>query len=225
MGKPAATVTSMHVCPKVTSKVPHVGGPVTSGSPNVKIGGLPAARQGDTLVCVGPPDSIKQGSGSVFINGKPAARLGDSTSHGGSIIIGNPTVLIGDRYRADKQPPPKTFEEAQQRLNDAKEYVTAAREGGATLPGSPYTTPDKREIVQKGLDEPLLVRIIQTRHAKDSGYIGPSSEGNVSRYWTTTFTQAEHGDTDPEAICNAVGIEYQPDVEYTLLLIDHQKAA
>ncbi|WP_243033063.1 PAAR domain-containing protein [Vibrio cincinnatiensis] len=225
MGKPAATVTSMHVCPKVTSKVPHVGGPVTSGSPNVKIGGLPAARQGDTLVCVGPPDSIKQGSGSVFINGKPAARLGDSTSHGGSIIIGNPTVLIGDRYRADKQPPPKTFEEAQQRLNDAKDYVTAAREGGATLPGSPYTTPDKREIVQKGLDEPLLVRIIQTGHAKDSGYIGPPSEGNVSRYWTTTFTQAEHGDTDPEAICNAVGIEYQPDVAYTLLLIDHQKAA
>ncbi len=83
MGKPAATVTSMHVCPKVTSKVPHVGGPVAVGSPNVKIGGLPAARKGDRLVCVGPPDSINQGSGSVFINGKPAARMGDSTGHGG----------------------------------------------------------------------------------------------------------------------------------------------
>nr|WP_273990634.1 PAAR domain-containing protein [Vibrio parahaemolyticus] len=43
MGKPAATITSMHICPKVTAKVPHVGGPVVVGSPNVKIGGLPAA--------------------------------------------------------------------------------------------------------------------------------------------------------------------------------------
>ncbi|GAJ73333.1 hypothetical protein JCM18904_4215 [Vibrio sp. JCM 18904] len=78
MGKPAATITSMHICPpKVTAKVPHVGGPVVVGSPNVKIGGLPAARKGgDRLVCVGPPDSISQGSSSVFINGKPAARMG-----------------------------------------------------------------------------------------------------------------------------------------------------
>ncbi|ELI6428475.1 PAAR domain-containing protein [Vibrio harveyi] len=120
MGKPAATVTSMHVCPKVTSKVPHVGGPVAVGSPNVKIGGLPAARKGDRLVCVGPPDSINQGSGSVFINGKPAARMGDSTGHGGKIVIGNSTVLIGDKYRADKQPAPKTYDEAIQRLAEAK---------------------------------------------------------------------------------------------------------
>ncbi|GEA22838.1 type VI secretion protein [Vibrio harveyi] len=112
MGKPAATLTSMHICPKVTAKVPHVGGPVVVGSPNVKIGGLLAARKGDRLICVGPPDSISKGSGSVLINGKPAARMGDSTSHGGKIVIGNPTVLIGDKYRADKQPPPKTFHEA-----------------------------------------------------------------------------------------------------------------
>lgn len=86
----------MHVCPKVTAKVPHVGGPVVGGSPNVKIGGLPAARKGDKLVCVGPPDTVSEGSSSVFINGKPAARMGDGTAHGGKIVIGNSTVLIGD---------------------------------------------------------------------------------------------------------------------------------
>jgi hypothetical protein len=32
----------------------------------------------------------------VKINGMPAARLGDSTTHGGMIITGFPTVLIGD---------------------------------------------------------------------------------------------------------------------------------
>ncbi|GLQ73705.1 type VI secretion protein [Vibrio sp. vnigr-6D03] len=95
MGKPAATVTSMHVCPKVTAKVPHVGGPVVSGSGNVFIGGLPAGRKGDKLVCIGPPDTINEGSGSVSINGKPAARMGDGTAHGGKIVAGNPTVLIG----------------------------------------------------------------------------------------------------------------------------------
>ncbi|SBS34741.1 putative deoxyribonuclease RhsA [Marinomonas spartinae] len=95
MGKPAATIGSMHVCPKTTGTVPHVGGPVAVGSPNVLIGGMPAARKGDMAVCVGPPDSISAGSGSVTINGKPAARLGDATSHGGKVVVGNPTVLIG----------------------------------------------------------------------------------------------------------------------------------
>ncbi|WDE11057.1 PAAR domain-containing protein [Thalassomonas haliotis] len=96
MALPAATATHMHVCPKTTGTVPHIGGPIVSGSPNVSIGNLPAARIGDSMVCVGPPDKITQGSTGVFINGKGAARLGDSTAHGGKITIGNPTVLIGD---------------------------------------------------------------------------------------------------------------------------------
>ncbi|AVF66792.1 TPA: DNA/RNA non-specific endonuclease [Vibrio parahaemolyticus] len=111
MGKPAAVIGSMHVCPKVTAKVPHIGGPVVVGSPNVKIGGLPAARKGDKLVCVGPPDIVSEGASSVFINGKPAARMGDGTAHGGKIVIGNPTVLIGDSVGAGSggsTPTPKT---------------------------------------------------------------------------------------------------------------------
>ncbi|MCS0193263.1 PAAR domain-containing protein [Vibrio alginolyticus] len=95
MGKPAAILGSFHLCPKKTGKIPHVGGPVVVGSPNVTIGGIPAARQGDKLICIGPPDSISAGSSSVTINGKLAARVGDSTSHGGKILSGMPTVLIG----------------------------------------------------------------------------------------------------------------------------------
>lgn len=96
MGKPAARISDNHSCPKTTSKVPHVGGPIVTGSGNVFIGGMPAARKGDKLICIGPPDSISEGSATVFINGKPAARMGDSTSHGGVIFTGMPTVLIGD---------------------------------------------------------------------------------------------------------------------------------
>ena len=86
----------MHMCPLVTGTVPHVGGPVLGpGVPTVLIGGLPAACVGDMCICTGPPDSIILGSATVLIGGKPAARMGDSTAHGGTIIIGCPTVIIG----------------------------------------------------------------------------------------------------------------------------------
>ena len=95
-GKPAARLTDMHVCPMVTGVVPHVGGPIVSpGAPTVLIGGLPAARVGDMLICNGPPDVIVMGSSNVLICGQPAARLGDMTVHGGVIMAGFPKVLIG----------------------------------------------------------------------------------------------------------------------------------
>lgn len=96
MGQPAARVSDMHVCPMVTGVVPHVGGPILPpGAPTVLIGGLPAARVGDMATCVGPPDVIALGSMTVLIGGMPAARMGDMTAHGGTIMLGLPTVLIG----------------------------------------------------------------------------------------------------------------------------------
>lgn len=80
----------------VTGVVPHVGGPIVApGAPTVLIGGLPAARVSDQCVCVGPPDSIVKGSAKVFIKGLPAARMGDATAHGGVIVLGCFTVLVG----------------------------------------------------------------------------------------------------------------------------------
>jgi uncharacterized Zn-binding protein involved in type VI secretion len=93
----AARAGDMHVCPMVEpGPVPHVGGPILPpGVPTVLIGGMPAAVVGDKCVCTGPPDSIAKGSATVQIGGKAAARMGDSTSHGGSIVAGCPTVIIG----------------------------------------------------------------------------------------------------------------------------------
>ena len=92
----AARTGDMHVCPMLTGTVPHVGGPVMPpGCPTVMIGGMPAARVGDMCVCTGPPDTIAAGSGTVMIGGMPAARMGDSTAHGGSIVLGCATVMIG----------------------------------------------------------------------------------------------------------------------------------
>jgi uncharacterized Zn-binding protein involved in type VI secretion len=87
----------MHTCPMVEpGPTPHVGGPVLPpGCATVNLGGMPAARVGDTLVCVGPTDTIVQGSATVNIGGMPAARMGDATAHGGVIVAGTPLVMIG----------------------------------------------------------------------------------------------------------------------------------
>ena len=102
MGQPAARIGDMHVCPMITVLVPHVGGPVVGpGCPTVLIGGMPAAVMGDLCTCVGPPDTIMLGSSGVMIGGKPAARMGDMCAHGGTVILGCPTVLIGETSSGD----------------------------------------------------------------------------------------------------------------------------
>lgn len=96
---PAARITDMHTCPMQTPgtpPVPHVGGPIIGpGAATVLIGGMPAAIMGDSATCVGPPDSLIKGSATVLITGKPAVRISDTTAHGGSVVAGCPTVLIG----------------------------------------------------------------------------------------------------------------------------------
>ena len=99
MGMPASRITDMHVCPMVppgVPPIPHVGGPILPpGAVTVLIGGLPAARVTDMAVCVGPPDVIVLGSFTVLTMNMPQARIGDTTAHGGKIVLGCPTVLVG----------------------------------------------------------------------------------------------------------------------------------
>ena len=99
MGQPAARIGDMHVCPMVTPGVPpipHVGGPILPpGVVTVLVLSVPAATATGMCMCVGPPDVIAKGSMTVLIQKLPAARMGDLTAHGGTIVIGAPTVLIG----------------------------------------------------------------------------------------------------------------------------------
>jgi uncharacterized Zn-binding protein involved in type VI secretion len=91
----AARVGDPHLCPMVDGVKPHVGGPILQGCATVSIGGKPAARVGDQVTCTGPPDAIAFGSATVMIGGMPAARFMDQTAHGGMIVAGEPTVIIG----------------------------------------------------------------------------------------------------------------------------------
>lgn len=92
----AARISDPHVCP-VLFPLPHVGGVILPpGIPTVLIGSLPAAVQGTSCLCpLGPPNSISMGSTTVQIGSQGAARMGDPTAHGGVIVSGCPTVLIG----------------------------------------------------------------------------------------------------------------------------------
>ena len=96
---PAARVGDMHTCPLQTPgtpPIPHVGGPILPpGALTVLIGNQPAAIAGGMATCVGPPDSLAKGSLTVLITSMPAMRMGDMTAHGGSIVAGMPTVMIG----------------------------------------------------------------------------------------------------------------------------------
>jgi uncharacterized Zn-binding protein involved in type VI secretion len=141
----------MHVCPKVEpGPVPHVGGPTSSGEKTVIIGGMRAARIGDSLVCFGgPPDSISQGESTVIIGGKPAARLGDSTSHGGVLVAGCPTVIIGSSAQAQtvilaarnrtpfcEECEKKKVEEEGSRAEESAGVGSTASGSGSALPAS-----------------------------------------------------------------------------------------
>ena len=97
---PAARVSDFVACPMATPgtpPVPHVGGPIVPPCQfNVIVCGMPQARVGDMSQCVGPPATIIRGSATVLVGNKPAARIGDQTNHGGTIVTGCPSVLIGD---------------------------------------------------------------------------------------------------------------------------------
>ena len=96
---PLSRLTDMHVCPMVTPglpPIPHVGGPITGpGAPTGLARMMPVATATSMCVCVGPPDVIGKGSMTVLVGMLPAARLGDLTAHGGTIVLGLPTVLVG----------------------------------------------------------------------------------------------------------------------------------
>lgn len=129
---PAARVTDMHVCPKIEpGPVPHVGGPILpAGEPTVLICFMPAARKGDMLVCVGPPDTISAGEPTVQIGHKDAARLGDPTDHGGVIVLGCPTVNIGSTAQGAALSTNKPFCEECEKKKEEAEKTSSGEPAG-----------------------------------------------------------------------------------------------
>ena len=155
MSKPAARLTDMHVCPMVSGTVPHTGGPILSpGHPQTLIAGLPAARVTDLAFCVGPPDTIILGSFTVLINGLAAARMGDSCAHGGTIVGGCPTVLIGDQGSGAASPQAAVMSAARAAAKPFTRTNCAAKAALAAHQGSPLFAqgdPNKKSWIEVSL--------------------------------------------------------------------------
>ena len=126
---PAARITDNHTCPKVEpGPVPHVGGPTISGESTVIIGFQLAARVGDHLICCGPPDTISKGEPSVVIGHQDSARYGDPTVHGGKLVQGCPTVIIGSSNQAEALKTDKPFCEECERKRKEREAAEKRRQ-------------------------------------------------------------------------------------------------
>ncbi len=91
----AARATDMHACPVVAGAVAHVGGPLMAACTSVLIDNLPAAVVGDKATCAVGVANVVIGEATVLVEHKPAAHLGSTTSHGGVVVMGSPTVLVG----------------------------------------------------------------------------------------------------------------------------------
>lgn len=101
MGKPVARIGDMHKCPQGVGPTAHEGGPLAGpGVPSVMVGGQPVAVVTDQATCSGATDTVVKGADAVLIGGRPVARMGDPTSHGGVIVMGLPTVIVGAGNRS-----------------------------------------------------------------------------------------------------------------------------
>ncbi|RMF18860.1 MAG: hypothetical protein D6758_03325 [Gammaproteobacteria bacterium] len=132
---------------------------------------------------------------------------------------------------AAKQFRPKTFREAIERLLWRRQQI---REKGFV---EKYTDAEKTWLAEHGdvASEQIHVRLMPARYLKHrdtgealGGMMGATFEGTTgkgAKYWSTTLDQIEDADTDPKLLCEKLGLEYNPDEEYVLILIDSRKAA
>lgn len=147
VGFPAARTTDLHLCPMVTGVVPHVGGPIIPPcAPTVLIGSLPSARILDMATCVGPPDAIAKGAATVLVMNMPASRILDSTSHGGIIVMGCFTVLIGGKTATIKVDP-----------NADPAFLAELRAGLGKI----FSTPSGREWLRQMSETGREITILQ----------------------------------------------------------------
>ena len=138
---PAARISDMHTCPVPT----HVGGPVAIGEMTVLIGFMPAARVTDMLVCAAGPDVVAKGEDTVLIGNLPAARLGDPTVHGGKIVVGCPTVIIGSVAQVSTLKTDKPFCEECERKKQQRVAATAELRSAVAEP-APAPAPAAKRV-------------------------------------------------------------------------------
>lgn len=229
-GKPAARITDMHVCPASTGPVPHVGGPIITGEPTVLIGNLPAARISDKAICNGPLDVVVQGSPTVIIGNMPASRIGDRCAHGGVIVSGMPTVLIGESGGIASQIAAAVLGAGQGQGQDEEtedgQDELAAKSGEGADSASPDKGPVSRvkgmdpkaadEAIQQALDDSVAVL---KKRQKDLATFDDATKAQFKEYFGSTTEAARKtiGDRIDKTLdkLESFGLDnFKPDKEF-----------
>ncbi|MFP6845436.1 MAG: hypothetical protein VB958_09525, partial [Thalassolituus sp.] len=134
--------------------------------------------------------------------------------------------------KANKKVEPKN-------LTDAKSILAARREEIAANGYTPkYSDAELQDIAKNGDigSDRYQVRFMETSYLNHrdtpdvplSGSMGRSmtgKSGTGAKYWSTSFDQLEDADTDPRLISQKLGLTYDPNVNYSLLIVDSQAAA
>jgi uncharacterized Zn-binding protein involved in type VI secretion len=195
----------MHTCPMVTVIVPHVCGPISGpGAPTVLAENLPVAAVGDTCACTGPPDVIVEGAPNVLVAGRPLAALGSKTAHGGVVVAGAPTVVVGAASGGFLPPGAMSKREARPGQADAPSVsivaaaagpagsASAVRERGVLETPTYTVVVDLEQIDSRYDDDEFTLaseggEYRQTRTVKDDGEVVDG------RWLEVTFSKVEPG--------------------------------
>jgi len=90
MGKPVTRITDMYTNPLMQGATAPIACP---GSTSLFVGNLPVVQMSDNLLPI--PDVAIPGATTVMHNSIPLNVLGDLTGMGGSLLLGEMTVLVG----------------------------------------------------------------------------------------------------------------------------------
>ncbi len=134
--------------------------------------------------------------------------------------------------KSSKKYSPKSLDDAQNRLAQRRKQI--ATQGYQAK----YSDTELTQMAKTGEvgNERFQVRFMESSYLNDrktpntplSGKMGGPFEGDSGKgvkYWSTSFDQLEDADSDPKLISEKVGIKYDPEKEYALVIVDNQKAA
>lgn len=123
--------------------------------------------------------------------------------------------------------PPNSLRDAVNRLNSMADEI--AKNGYQPK----YTDTELKAMAEAGdvSKERYQVRFMESRYLTydgEPGMLGApmrGTSGNGAKYWSTSFDQLEDADTDARLIAEKLGLDYDPNTEYALIVIDTEKAA
>src|SRR5690606_25942630 len=139
-------------------------------------------------------------------------------------------AIVRSTLSERKGVPPKSLGDAENRLRSMKQEIAA----NGHIPK--YSDAQLLEQAQAGdvARERYHVRFMEVGHQWDrfdtvrdpnnlTGKLGREFTGQTGtgpRYWSTTFDQIEDADTDAELICQKLGIGFNKEAKYVMVIID-----